>query len=440
MKLKNLKYWALAGLMALGSVSISAQALRHPTNSRFLGGGYTNSRPYFKTLDAALNDVKALATAENPYVFWVMSDTLYIADWDSVYQSGGLRMKDSIDVHYVANGYISWAGMGQGGGGSGGITSINPPENQTTHYDFYTWTGQSNNSLWQTRLGMNADSIDERIWELIVYTDSVYLYIENDTLKIRESTISDLVTATGTRPDTTIIAYKAEDEAITGDWIFSGDISVSTGSIRMAVANYNTGVSRILWSHLNEPYWSGTGAIGDSSQVLMVNTSTGALNIDSLITWSNLNQAIKDSITLGAGLIYFDHHIYKDAPSTVSLLTGGGWLTIGTFIAGESLGFTSSTDSSVTVATDGLYEIEYSISYTGNNTQVLEGGVFIDDVLHEGSGFWRKIGTGADVGSSSGTDLVALSAGEVIELKLRSPGTTGDITVHICNFNMTRID
>jgi len=296
MKLTKLKY-ALLGLLICIAVPESYGQLfeRHPTNVRYIGGGFNDSRPYFNDLDAALNDVKVLATSDNPYVFWLASDTVKIVDWDSVYQTGGLSMNDSIDIHYIATGKIKWAGFGQGGTG-GGITAITPPQNTTTHYDLWTWTGQSGLGVWQTRLGQNADSIDLKLWELIVYTDSVYLYIENDTLKVRASTITALVTASGTRPDTTIIAYKAINETITGDWIFNGDVSIGSGSLRLPSANNNTSVSRVIWSSGNIPYWSGSGAAGDTSYIVLADPTTGTIVADSVVTWDNLQDEVQDTI------------------------------------------------------------------------------------------------------------------------------------------------
>ena len=300
MKLTNLKYLLLLGLFIFAGACTETNAqlkLRFATDVRYIAGGFMNKRPSYNNLLSALNDIKALATSERPYTFWVMSDTVNIYDWDSVYQTGGLSMKDSIDVHYVAVGKIKWAGFGFGGSGGGGITAITPPENTTTHYSFWTWTGQSGIGSWQTRLGENADSIDQRIWELIVYTDSLYLYIENDTLKLRSSTITALVEAAGTRPDTTIIMYNSQDEVITGNYTVDGDMGIGSGSLRLASANNNTGVSRVIWSGTNKPYWSGSGAIGDSSQFVLYDIDTGLLELDSLLTWQNLNQTVKDSLT-----------------------------------------------------------------------------------------------------------------------------------------------
>lgn len=437
----NLKYLALIGLFIFGIASASAQfKVRFATDVRYIAGGYIDKRPQFNTLEAALNDVLPYATTNRPYVFWVDSDTLNIADWDSVFTASGLTMKDSIDIYYVAEGKIKWAGFGFGGTGGTGGSPIPSQTQTTTHYSYPNWDRTNSAlALWIRQQAAAIDSIDQHIWDLIVYTDSTYLYIENDTLKLRIATITALVSLTANRPDTTIIAYKTLNQTITGDWEFDGDITIDAGSIRLPAANNRTSTSRIIWDSGNRPYYSGNGAAGDSAKFAMIDLATGYLETADIVGWPNLDDATKDSITLGTSPIYNEVFWYSDDPDTVDLLTGGGWLTVGDWTEGHNAGITVSTDSSLTIVTTGLYQIGYSLSFTGVNSQVVEAGMFVDETLHPGSGFWRKIGTGADVGSASGTFLAQLTAGEVLELKLRSPGVTGDVILHIGNWNMTRI-
>lgn len=301
--MKNLKYFILSALILISAADIFGQlATRYPTNVRYIGGGYIDKRPQFSTLEAALNDVIAYATINNPYVFWVASDTIQIADWDSVFTESGLTMKDSIDVYYVAEGKIKWGGFGFGGTGGGGGTVIPTQSQTTTHYSYPNWD-QSNAALsaWLRYLAQGIDSIDQHIWDLIVYTDSAYLYIENDTLKLRTTTITALINSISGRPDTTIIAYNAQNEVITGDWEFDGDITIDAGSIRLPAANNRTGVSRILWGASNDLYWSHSGAAGDSGQVAMLNTSgtyAGQLRNSNTVGWLNLTDGVKDSFAV----------------------------------------------------------------------------------------------------------------------------------------------
>lgn len=396
MKLTNLKYIALAVVFLFAGEASAQLKIGYPTDVRFIAGGYKAKRPQYPLLLSALNDVKAYATSERPYTFWLDSDTVNIADWDSVYQTGGLAMNDSIDVHYVATGKIKWGGFGTGGTGGGGSTVIVPMTGTTTHYSLNTWSGQSGLGTWQTQDGVNMDSIDLKLWELIVYTDSVYLYVENDTLKIRASSITALVTASGTRPDTTIIAYKAVNETITGDWIINGDMTINTGSIRLSDGNNRTATSRVIWSATNKPFWSGSGAVGDSSEIVMVNTATGVLSIDSLITWFNLNEAVRDSINnihwhdfpqATKDSIHYDfaQMVFKDSAFAIPC-ADGVWSPITNnedSLWGKTVDY---GDTTITFVGDsiqldiGWYKVDLSLSFSGSNTDQWETEMFLDNV------------------------------------------------------------
>lgn len=293
--MKNLKYLILGALILLSTADIFGQlATRYPTDVRYIGGGYIDKRPQFSTLEAALNDVKAYATVNRPYLFWVASDTVNIADWDSVFTESGLTMKDSINNYYVAEGKIKWAGFGFGGASGGGGGTIWPTQTETTtHYSYPNWDKDNVALALVIRYFAQAlDSIDQHIWDLIVYTDSSYLYIENDTLKFRTATLSSF----GARPDTTIIMYPNVSKTITGDWTIDGDLSINSGSIRLPAANNRTSTSRILWDSGNRPYYSGSGAGGDSIQLAGINPSTGELEDDEVVGYDNLVQSVIDSI------------------------------------------------------------------------------------------------------------------------------------------------
>jgi len=293
--MKNLKYLALIGLLIFGAAESSAQLkIRFATNVRYIAGGYIDQRPLFNTLEAALNDVLPYATVNNPYVFWVDSDTLQIADWDSVFTESGLTMKDSIDIYYVAEGKIKWAGFGFGGTGGTGSTPIPSQTETTTHYSYPNWD-KSNSALalWLRNLAQAIDSVDQHIWDLIVYTDSAYLYIDNDTLKFRTSMLSSF----GARPDTTLIVYKAGTQTITGDKSLTGDIEIGTGgSLRIAAANNAIGTSRILWSNSSNLYWSHSGAAGDTGMVAMLNPTTGIFRNSNVAGYGSITQEVYDSI------------------------------------------------------------------------------------------------------------------------------------------------
>jgi len=449
MILKKLKYAIFAALIlfALPTETTAQFFGKYPTNVRYLAGGLNNKRPYFKHLNAILNDVKALATSDNPYVFWLLSDSLQVADWDSVYNEG-LSMIDSINNHYVAEGKIKWGGFGTGGSG-GGVTSLTPPDGLTTHYDLWKWT-QSNLTSFYTRISLNQDSIDLKLWELIVYTDSTYLYIENDTLKLRTASINSLLDHD--RPDTTLTVYLAEDNTLSGDNTFSGDNNV-TGSLRIPDGNNDTGVSRVFWSATNKPYYSGSGAAGDSSEFLLISTDDGGLRNDSLITWWNLNstvrdsmqnqtwinlaQAVKDSIRLVWGGQYFADsaeviaaavNVWSPITNTTNSLWNDAFDTGDLVFDGDS----------IQCETAGYYKIDYSLSFIGANTDVWYTAIFLENVKQEYGQTERGM-SGTDAGVVAGTCIVYATADDWISLRAMNDVNSNDITVLTGNITVRRL-
>lgn len=293
-------------------VNINAQVYRSPAYVRFIANGYINQSPYFNTLEAALNDVKDKATVENPYVFWVAGDSIRIPDWDSVFTSSGLTMKDSIDLYYVALGTIKWAGFGFGGSG-GGSALIIQQDDTTYHYGWDNWN-VDNLALpyWQRLLGKSFDDVDEEVWRLIVYTKDP-LYIENDTLKIDVSGFSgggiinfDSLTYVRTTGDQTISGIKtfSGTNRITGTLDFAG-----SGSLQLSGTN-SGGISqpRRLWGVGDRIYYSGTGT--DTNQVAQIDEVDKKLDCDTCIQISNLSDEVIALINQEPPHLFLDKDTY----------------------------------------------------------------------------------------------------------------------------------
>jgi hypothetical protein len=235
---------------------------RPPTNVRYIAGGYVNKSPFFKTLDAALNDVKTKASISDPYVFWIAGDTIKIADWDSIYTGSLLSIRDSINIYYVAMGKIKWAGFGFGSGSySGGTTaSLFTPTAHTTHYSYPTYTTGLPPAYDSIRVKDYA--IDQDIWDLIVYTDSKFLIIENDTLKFDLNNLQDTLNSQNlfgwTPYDTTTIVRTTGNQDIDGKKTFHSGIEVyDTGYVRLY--NYNPGLTRVIYGDADSVYYSANG-------------------------------------------------------------------------------------------------------------------------------------------------------------------------------------
>lgn len=319
-----LKCLTLAVVLTFTTVTTAQIYQKFPTNVRYIGGGYNNVRPFFKTLEAALNDVKPLATVANPYVFWLASDSLWVADWDSVFTGSGLTMKDSVDIYYVATGKIKWMPFGLGGGGSG-VSTIIAQDDITLHYNWPTWD-QTNVALplWQRQMGAALDSADEEVWRLIVYTRNP-LYIENDTLKIDTT---GLGSTSGWNPDTTTILRTTGSQSFSGTKTNSGILRTAgildfsgSGNIQLPGSNGAVGTTRRLWGTTSNIYYSGAGGAGDTTSVAMVSLSTGELR-NAVVGYNTLTSTLQDTIDAKAKVTY-GTATFTGTNSSMSVLVSG---------------------------------------------------------------------------------------------------------------------
>lgn len=357
------KYLILAACLAI-SFNASAQLYeKFPTNVRYIGGGFNNKQPFFKTLEAALNNVKATATAEKPYGFWVASDTVYISDWDSVFTESGLTMKDSIDIYYVATGKIKWLPFGFGGGGEGG--TVIAPDDTTYYYGWHTWNILNLAlPLWQRMIGQAIDDIDEEVWRLIVYTQ-LPLYVENDTLKINTSGLG----GTGWDPDTTTVVRTTGNQTISGTKTVStitmtGNLTFNgSGNIQLPSVNGSVGTARRVWGDNDKIFYSGSGAAGDTNYTAMISYTTKYLDCDTCIAYSNLSSAVKDSLGKGGTATFNGTNSSLNISVTGMTATS---IVIVTPIYTDSSTAINAQDLMVVIPYNGGFYIKRSLSGTNN--------------------------------------------------------------------------
>jgi hypothetical protein len=97
------------------------------------------------------------------------------------------------------------------------------------------------------------------------------------------------------------------------------------------------------------------------------------------------------------------------------------------------------TDSTITITQAGTYLVNYSSSFThATNSTLCHISLFVNDTEDTSLEAERKIGTGGDYGSMSGTALVTLPANAVCKLRAKADNN-GDLTIQHLNFNITRI-
>ena len=159
---------------------------------------------------------------------------------------------------------------------------------------------------------------------------------------------------------------------------------------------------------------------GGSSQI--------ALNIDGATLATTANGELTSDNSFA--------ELFEDATNTLATTTT--YRTITSLQAGD---YNEATlgDSSMTITQAGTYLVNYSSSFTHavNNT-TCHISLFVNDVENTNLEAERKIGTGGDYGSMSGTALVTLTANAVLKLRAKSDNA-GNLTINHLNFNCTRI-
>ena len=98
-------------------------------------------------------------------------------------------------------------------------------------------------------------------------------------------------------------------------------------------------------------------------------------------------------------------------------------------------------NNQITVNVAGIYKIEGAFSFSASNNVTFFGSGFLDGVELEEIHFTRKIGTAGDVGSASFTGLVSVTAGQVVDFRVRHSDTGAvDTTFSYMNFNVVKVD
>ena len=82
----------------------------------------------------------------------------------------------------------------------------------------------------------------------------------------------------------------------------------------------------------------------------------------------------------------------------------------------------------LTVGTDGIYEVDSIISFSGTLNTLFTFEFAIDGVTAS-RGFERKIGSGGDTGTTGGKARLSMSAGEAVTLLVNADGASKSLTI-----------
>ncbi len=97
-------------------------------------------------------------------------------------------------------------------------------------------------------------------------------------------------------------------------------------------------------------------------------------------------------------------------------------------------------NNAITVGISGTYRAAYSVSFNGSANDTFTIAIHVNYTEIAKSKTGRKIGTGGDIGNTSGFAIGQLSVGDVVGLRVFSNNGGGaDMTVQAGNFELERI-
>jgi len=127
-----------------------------------------------------------------------------------------------------------------------------------------------------------------------------------------------------------------------------------------------------------------------------------------------------------------------------TLTDASTWYQISAFSAnGVSSGVTPDhTNDHITIATTGVYQVSFNISFSGTLSETFEVSAWKNDGATQmlDVAVVRKLGTGGDVGSAAAGSIVSLAATNTVELWAQcTSGAAKDINPHAVSLSVHRI-
>lgn len=134
--------------------------------------------------------------------------------------------------------------------------------------------------------------------------------------------------------------------------------------------------------------------------------------------------------------------LYENSGGTVINITTGGtfyqWVSSTAGLSSLTTPAVDTDNITIDAGGGGLYSIAFQVSYEGNGNEIYHWAVFVEGAERTEVSSERKIAAN-DQGSQSGVGLVALSATDVVDLRVTSTTNTKTATVKHVQLVITRI-
>lgn len=90
----------------------------------------------------------------------------------------------------------------------------------------------------------------------------------------------------------------------------------------------------------------------------------------------------------------------------------------------------SHANDQITVGSTGIYLVHFGVSFEGSNTTVYTVAVHTNTSEEPSIRIVRSVGTGTDVGSAARVGILSLTAGDVLDLRVKANAGSKDFDMH----------
>lgn len=130
------------------------------------------------------------------------------------------------------------------------------------------------------------------------------------------------------------------------------------------------------------------------------------------------------------------------AGTVINMATGGTyypWVSSTVGVSNNTTVSAASDDITIGAAGAGVYQIGFSVSFSGTTNTTFHWAIFVDAAKQAELDLERKIGTSSDIGVVASMGLLTLSAGEVVSLRTSASANTKTVTVNHVSITLERV-
>lgn len=138
--------------------------------------------------------------------------------------------------------------------------------------------------------------------------------------------------------------------------------------------------------------------------------------------------------------VYGQYFFHNDSAGRTVPLTQNLWSIVDAFAFvdnGTQLsGFDQNVPNNLTATINGVYKVEYSMTFTGQANNKYHIAIFINDTFKLETEAHSRVGGGNDIQSVAGSGIINLTIGDNVSLRMFNEDSDADALIFSTNFNL----